>query len=351
MVVCSTGTTDERAAACMSELVRHPQRISTCDLLAIVGHSQGGVVGMKVLERLLDAGLVTGKRVGILTLAGVHGGTFEPLTNPIRPATSELALLAQAEAPGTIAYRQTVMRVLNAGVQVLAVHSFGDNLVNLTSSTFGFLGPSPSNLCLGLYLCKDQATKLSNSAERWVPRLYQIYLRARNLGFAWHPSFVAILEEADPFSTVAAQTYPMQMAFSWALLGYPAVQVSLNHSELVSCDALYVYAALWLTADTSNLLHTPLVTEVPQPLCHFSGVFDFVLSEVERAELFDSRLNPYAQTIRGEILQFKSDLRADLPDLKSRPSFSFFSRMDRLFHQKILPCKHLSLVSDCVHPI
>ncbi|KAJ9062664.1 hypothetical protein DSO57_1008427 [Entomophthora muscae] len=338
MVVCSTGTSSERAATCITELSHHPGGISCCDLLAVVGHSQGCVVGMKVLELLLNEGKLEGKRVGILSLAGVHGGTFEPISNPLRAATSELALLAQQHDEGTVAYRQSVLRVLSAGVQVLAIHSFGDNLVNITSSTFGFLERSPPNLCLGLYLCKDQVGELSNPRERWVPRLYLVYLRARNLGFVWNPFFSSILSETDPFSTIAAKTYPLQMAFNWVIKGYPSVQFTLNHSELVSCDALYTYATLWLTADTSSILQNISSDDPVQSLSYYTDTFDFILSELNRAENFDSRLTPYTQPVRNELLQFRTDIRANFPDLKDRLSFFFFSRMDKLFlERRLLP--------------
>ncbi|KAI0220939.1 hypothetical protein L0F63_004550 [Massospora cicadina] len=295
MKVCSTGTTDERAKSCVEELLLHPERVSLCDLLTVVGHSQGGVVGMKVLRLLLD-----------MSMAGVHG------------ATTELALLNQAEHQGTVAYRRTLLRVLNAGVQVLAVHSFGDNL------------PSPRNLCLGLYLSKAHGSELGSSSEGWVPRLYQIYLRARNLGFVWHPSLAVLMEEADSFSKVAAQSFPLQMIFNLATRGYPSVSVSNNHSELVSCDALYAYATLWMVADTSNRPQNVTRDDFPRSLSYYTDTLDFILSELNRAQLFDSRLAPYTQPIRGELLQFRDDLKADLPDLKSRPSFTFYSRMKRL---------------------
>lgn len=343
MTVCNSGTTDERALDCVKEIESRPDRLNLIDLVAVVGHSQGAVVGMKVVDMLLASGLLRGKRVGILSLAGVHGGTFEPISNPLRPATAELFRLSQAMDAGTQAYSRTVSRVLSAGVRVLAFHSFGDNVVNVASSTMEFLDTNPSNLALGVYFPKSHSGELVNENDRWFLLLVMLYLRGRNVGFQWHPSLSALLIEADPYSKLATRTYPLQLAFNWAVQGYPSLKLSDCHSEIVQNDVLYSWAALWMISDNPR----PQVTfpdsvrdnivgniEVSSYYSNSNNpVLDLIRDELLRAENYDSRLVPYTQPILHEIAQFRNNLKLDFLSLKETNSYKYYTRMVDKFMQ------------------
>ncbi|KAJ1534835.1 hypothetical protein HK096_003332 [Nowakowskiella sp. JEL0078] len=118
------------------------QSLDTADLVIFASHSQGTPVTTMLVSRLLDVGILNPmcQRVGILAMAGISHGPFPNLKHNLivkyfeADAARELFEFNNTETKIAKKYSENMSAVLEAGVKVVAVGSWFDQVVPLYSA-------------------------------------------------------------------------------------------------------------------------------------------------------------------------------------------------------------------------
>jgi hypothetical protein len=129
------------------------QLLADADIVWFVAHSQGAAVSVLLLDRLLEVGIlkpplqgtnnnqegtVRPQHISLLSMAGVHQGTWETASALAvnRPATQEFFQMARPSSPlFRNNYAPAMKRILEQGVVQVACAGFGDLVVTLQSAT------------------------------------------------------------------------------------------------------------------------------------------------------------------------------------------------------------------------
>lgn len=114
------------------------EHVKTADFVLLAAHSQGVVVGVQLLARLIEEGCVKEKaRVGFTAMAGINLGPFYHLpTTILTGSAKELFEFQKPESAPSQKYIQALEVILKHNVRVLYVGSIDDQLVPLESSSF-----------------------------------------------------------------------------------------------------------------------------------------------------------------------------------------------------------------------
>lgn len=112
--------------------------VKTADFVLLAAHSQGVVVGVQLLARLIEEGCVKEKaRIGFTAMAGINLGPFYHLpTTILTGSAKELFEFQKPESAPSQKYIQALEVILKHNVRVLYVGSIDDQLVPLESSSF-----------------------------------------------------------------------------------------------------------------------------------------------------------------------------------------------------------------------
>lgn len=112
--------------------------VKTADFVLLAAHSQGVVVGVQLLARLIEEGCMKEKaRVGFTAMAGINLGPFYHLpTTILTGSAKELFEFQKLESAPSQKYIQALEIILKHNVRVLYVGSIDDQLVPLESSSF-----------------------------------------------------------------------------------------------------------------------------------------------------------------------------------------------------------------------
>lgn len=112
--------------------------VRTADFVLLAAHSQGVVVGVQLLARLIEEGCVKEKaRIGFTAMAGINLGPFYHLpTTILTGSAKELFEFQKPESAPSQKYIQALEVILKHNVRVLYVGSIDDQLVPLESSSF-----------------------------------------------------------------------------------------------------------------------------------------------------------------------------------------------------------------------
>ncbi|KAF8249626.1 hypothetical protein K440DRAFT_621039 [Wilcoxina mikolae CBS 423.85] len=110
--------------------------VRSADFVLMAAHSQGVVVGMQLLARLIEEGCVDNARIGFTAMAGINLGPFGHLpTTLLTGSARELFEFQKQESTVSKKYIQALRTVLAHNVRILYVGSIDDQLVPLESST------------------------------------------------------------------------------------------------------------------------------------------------------------------------------------------------------------------------
>lgn len=112
--------------------------VKSADFVLMAAHSQGVVVGVQLLARLIEEGCIKEKaRVGFTAMAGINLGPFYHLpTTILTGSAKELFEFQKPESAPSQKYMQALEIILKHNVRVLYVGSIDDQLVPLESSSF-----------------------------------------------------------------------------------------------------------------------------------------------------------------------------------------------------------------------
>jgi len=142
------GKIADRVHQCTAQLAQHRAAIEAADLVVVAAHSQGGVVAAMLLEALLRGGepwlRPAKQRVALLTMASVSHGPFADGVSDYFSATRELFELNSSISGVGASAMQSTAAILRAGVRVLAVASFADQVVPLFSAVLHGLDAAPT---------------------------------------------------------------------------------------------------------------------------------------------------------------------------------------------------------------
>ncbi|KAF3930479.1 hypothetical protein ABW19_dt0200133 [Dactylella cylindrospora] len=111
--------------------------IQRADFILVCCHSQGTPVGVHLVARMIEYGLVDRAKIGIIGMAGINLGPFGELNSRI--LTGSARELFDFSSPTSLAsqqYIESLTAVLAHGVKLVFVGSIDDQLVSLYSSTF-----------------------------------------------------------------------------------------------------------------------------------------------------------------------------------------------------------------------
>ncbi|OAA67068.1 hypothetical protein SPI_01644 [Niveomyces insectorum RCEF 264] len=120
-------------------LLNWVDHIRNADLVVLACHSQGVPVGIMLLAKLIDMGIVTTARVGVCAMAGVSLGPFPDYKSGLgilMGSATELWDFANPESEISKRYAYALKAVLEHGVRITFVGSIDDQVVPLESAIY-----------------------------------------------------------------------------------------------------------------------------------------------------------------------------------------------------------------------
>ncbi|KAL7275592.1 hypothetical protein RUND412_001446 [Rhizina undulata] len=131
------GKVGDRVEMLWKLLMNWMDHVRNADFVLMAAHSQGVVVGMQLLARLIEEGCVEKARIGFTAMAGINLGPFYHLpTSLLTGSAKELFEFQKMDSAVSRKYVQSLRTVLAHNVRILYVGSIDDQLVPMESSTF-----------------------------------------------------------------------------------------------------------------------------------------------------------------------------------------------------------------------
>lgn len=110
--------------------------VRNADFIMVAAHSQGVIVGMQLLARMVEEGCVDNARIGFTAMAGINLGPFGHLpTTLLTGSARELFEFQKQDSKVSQEYIRALRTVLAHHIRILYVGSIDDQLVPLESST------------------------------------------------------------------------------------------------------------------------------------------------------------------------------------------------------------------------
>jgi len=153
--------------------------VKNADFVLMAAHSQGVVVGVQLLARLIEEGCVDKARVGFTAMAGINLGPFYHLpTTILTGSAKELFEFQRLESIPSKKYIQALRICLAQNVRILYVGSIDDQLVPLESSTFSNISHP--------YIFRAVFVDGRVHAPDFLSHLVGFAMKLRNLGISDH---------------------------------------------------------------------------------------------------------------------------------------------------------------------
>jgi len=162
-------------------MLRESPKLSEADTLYVVGHSQGAVVALLLLGKLLNEGLLRDKNAGLLALAGIFHGPLAPLRDNLlvkyveADAARELFELNRAFGDLGSRVREAAVSLLESQIRIVTVASWMDQVVPLYSSLL--LGVEHPLVWRALYTDAHHYKPMDDAA---LAALFRFVLRLSN---------------------------------------------------------------------------------------------------------------------------------------------------------------------------
>lgn len=123
-------------------LTKWRNELNEADFIFVASHSQGTVVSIILLAKLIQSGILNprNKRIGLLGMAGVNNGPFYGVDKSFfmkaysaieHDSLNELFELAKFDSPQSVAYKEAMETIVGANVKICFIGSINDQLVPL----------------------------------------------------------------------------------------------------------------------------------------------------------------------------------------------------------------------------
>ncbi|KAF8449836.1 hypothetical protein BGX38DRAFT_1186524 [Terfezia claveryi] len=173
------GKVADRVEMLWKLLEKWMDHVKNADFVLIGAHSQGVVVGLQLLARMIEQGWVDNARVGVAAMAGINLGPFYHLpTSILTGSAKELFEFQRPESAVSKKYIQALRVVLAHDVRIVFIGSIDDQLVPLESSTFTNIHHP--------YIYRAVFVDGRVHAPNFLSHLVGFAMKLRNLGISDH---------------------------------------------------------------------------------------------------------------------------------------------------------------------
>jgi len=175
------GKIGERVDNLWKLLLNWIEHLRQADLIILACHSQGVPVGLMLVAKLIELGIVSGARIGICAMAGVCLGPFadyKASMGMLMGSAAELWEFGDAESEISKRLEQALQVVLEFGTRVTFVGSIDDQLVPMDSAVY-----SPAT---HPYIFRAVFINGQVHASDFIAHLIGFALKLRNLGISDH---------------------------------------------------------------------------------------------------------------------------------------------------------------------
>ncbi|PWW79497.1 hypothetical protein C7212DRAFT_361972 [Tuber magnatum] len=173
------GKVGDRVEMLWKLLANWMDHVKSADFVLMAAHSQGVVVGVQLLARLIEEGCVDKARVGFTAMAGINLGPFHHLpTTILTGSAKELFEFQRLESIPSKKYIQALRTCLAQNARILYVGSIDDQLVPLESSTFSNISHP--------YIFRAVFVDGRVHAPDFLSHLVGFAMKLRNLGISDH---------------------------------------------------------------------------------------------------------------------------------------------------------------------
>lgn len=177
-------------------LKKHADAIKEADFIFVCAHSQGTPVAIILMSKLLEHGIIdSGKRIGLLGMAGINNGPFYGVDQSLllraystfeNDSLMELFQFQNFESLQSRKYLESLRNLVRHNAKITFVGSIDDQLVPLYSSIASHV--SHPNLFKAVYI--DGSTETPD----FVGRIIKMSTTLQNQGFSDHD----VLKEISP---------------------------------------------------------------------------------------------------------------------------------------------------------
>ncbi|CCG25791.1 hypothetical protein CORT_0C04180 [Candida orthopsilosis Co 90-125] len=168
-------------------LQKWEKELNNADFIFIASHSQGCVVSIILLARLIRMGILKDpihKRIGLLGMAGINNGPFYGVDKSFfmkaysaieHESLNELFELTKFDSSQSVVYKESIRTIINVNVKICFIGSINDQLVPLYSALASHLfHPNIYRACYIDY---------GSSTPTFIEKLVSICSNLLNLGF------------------------------------------------------------------------------------------------------------------------------------------------------------------------
>ncbi|TQN73396.1 hypothetical protein CSHISOI_02083 [Colletotrichum shisoi] len=157
------------------------EHIRNADLILVACHSQGVPVGIMLLAKLIDLGIITNAKIGVCAMAGVSLGPFPDYKSSmgiLMGAANELWEFSNPDSDISKRYEHSLKEVLQYGARITYIGSIDDQLVPMESAIY-----SPAS---HPYIYRAVFIDGRIHAPDFIAHLVGFALKLRNLGVSDH---------------------------------------------------------------------------------------------------------------------------------------------------------------------
>lgn len=168
-------------------LSKWEQELNEADFIFVASHSQGCVVSIILLAKLISLGILKDpirKRIGILGMAGINNGPFYGADKSFlmkaysaieHESMNELFELTKFTSPQSLVYKESMQVIINANVKLCLIGSINDQLVPLYSSMASHI--FHPNIYRACYIDYSSLTPV------FIQKLVSLCCHLQNLGY------------------------------------------------------------------------------------------------------------------------------------------------------------------------
>lgn len=161
--------------------------LNDADFIFVASHSQGCVVSIILLAKLIKMGILKNpinKRIGILGMAGVNNGPFYGVDKSFfmkaysaieHESMTELFELTKFTSEQSLVYKESTQIIINANVKICFIGSINDQLVPLYSALASHV--FHPNIYRACYIDHSSQTPL------FIQKLVSLCCQLQNLGY------------------------------------------------------------------------------------------------------------------------------------------------------------------------